>query len=69
MMGLQDQSAFVKDLMTGDCYNRWFDKSFSTVVYPNSWNGSNTEHTGLDATVSNSKVSFKIRLLFFLISC
>ncbi|ELU12917.1 hypothetical protein CAPTEDRAFT_173961, partial [Capitella teleta] len=46
-----DVSDFVKRLMSGDGSDRWFDKCFSSITYPNAWNGSNTEHTGLDATV------------------
>ena len=33
---------------------RWFDKNFTNVTYPGSYNGTNTEHTYIDASVSTS---------------
>lgn len=36
--------------------NRWFDKSFATVIFPNSRGGGFAEHGTADATVSREYV-------------
>ncbi|XP_036408248.1 carnitine O-palmitoyltransferase 1, liver isoform-like [Megalops cyprinoides] len=41
--------AYAKSLLHGKCYDRWFDKSFSVVVYKNGKNGLNAEHSWADA--------------------
>ncbi|KAK2893303.1 carnitine O-palmitoyltransferase 1, liver isoform isoform X1 [Channa argus] len=40
---------YAKSLLHGKCYNRWFDKSFSIVIYKNGKNGLNAEHSWADA--------------------
>ncbi|CAL8263916.1 unnamed protein product [Arctogadus glacialis] len=40
---------YAKSLLHGKCYDRWFDKSFSFVVYKNGKNGLNAEHSWADA--------------------
>ncbi|XP_048101290.1 LOW QUALITY PROTEIN: carnitine O-palmitoyltransferase 1, liver isoform [Alosa alosa] len=40
---------YAKSLLHGKCYDRWFDKSFSVVVYKNGKNGLNAEHSWADA--------------------
>ncbi|KAJ8399948.1 hypothetical protein AAFF_G00406780 [Aldrovandia affinis] len=42
---------YAKSLLHGKCYDRWFDKSFSVVVYKNGKNGLNAEHSWADAPV------------------
>lgn len=37
-------------LLHGDSGNRWFDKSFSLIVFPDGSAGINVEHCGLDGT-------------------
>lgn len=37
-------------LLHGDSGNRWFDKSFSLIVFPDGAAGINVEHCGLDGT-------------------
>ncbi|OON15351.1 hypothetical protein X801_08849, partial [Opisthorchis viverrini] len=32
----EDLSYLSKTFLTGNCYNRWFDKSFTLIVLPNS---------------------------------
>uniref|UniRef100_A0A667XSP8 Carnitine palmitoyltransferase 1C n=1 Tax=Myripristis murdjan TaxID=586833 RepID=A0A667XSP8_9TELE len=54
MMG-EDPAAsldrYAKSLLHGKCYDRWFDKSFSVVIYKNGKNGLNAEHSWADAPV------------------
>uniref|UniRef100_A0A8C5MVR1 Carnitine O-palmitoyltransferase 1, muscle isoform n=1 Tax=Leptobrachium leishanense TaxID=445787 RepID=A0A8C5MVR1_9ANUR len=44
-------SLYAKSLLHGNCYNRWFDKSFSLVVYKNGKLGLNAEHSWADAPI------------------
>ncbi|KAM9582381.1 carnitine O-palmitoyltransferase 1, muscle isoform [Guaruba guarouba] len=43
--------AYAKSLLHGRCYDRWFDKSFTLVVYPNGKLGANAEHSWADAPI------------------
>ncbi|XP_070836905.1 carnitine O-palmitoyltransferase 1, liver isoform [Chaetodon trifascialis] len=40
---------YAKSLLHGKCYDRWFDKSFSIVIYKNGKCGLNAEHSWADA--------------------
>nr|XP_023654255.1 carnitine O-palmitoyltransferase 1, liver isoform-like [Paramormyrops kingsleyae] len=40
---------YAKSLLHGKCYDRWFDKSISLVVYKNGKTGLNAEHSWADA--------------------
>uniref|UniRef100_A0A8C5HHB8 carnitine O-palmitoyltransferase n=1 Tax=Gouania willdenowi TaxID=441366 RepID=A0A8C5HHB8_GOUWI len=40
---------YAKSLLHGKCYDRWFDKSFSIVIYKNGKSGLNAEHSWADA--------------------
>uniref|UniRef100_A0A3Q3DL65 carnitine O-palmitoyltransferase n=1 Tax=Hippocampus comes TaxID=109280 RepID=A0A3Q3DL65_HIPCM len=40
---------YAKSLLHGKCYDRWYDKSFSVVIYKNGKNGLNAEHSWADA--------------------
>ncbi|XP_045070522.1 carnitine O-palmitoyltransferase 1, liver isoform-like isoform X2 [Coregonus clupeaformis] len=42
---------YAKSLLHGKCYDRWFDKSFSVVIYKNGKIGLNAEHSWADAPV------------------
>uniref|UniRef100_A0A670ZUX2 Carnitine O-palmitoyltransferase 1, muscle isoform n=1 Tax=Pseudonaja textilis TaxID=8673 RepID=A0A670ZUX2_PSETE len=44
-------SEYAKSLLHGRCYDRWFDKSFTLVVYPNGKLGGNAEHSWADAPI------------------
>ncbi|XP_075455349.1 carnitine O-palmitoyltransferase 1, muscle isoform [Ascaphus truei] len=44
-------SMYAKALLHGNCYNRWFDKSFSLVVFSNGKLGLNAEHSWADAPI------------------
>lgn len=44
-------SVYAKSLLHGNCYNRWFDKSFSLVVFSNGRLGLNAEHSWADAPI------------------
>uniref|UniRef100_A0A8C0FXQ8 Carnitine O-palmitoyltransferase 1, muscle isoform n=1 Tax=Chelonoidis abingdonii TaxID=106734 RepID=A0A8C0FXQ8_CHEAB len=43
--------SYAKSLLHGRCYDRWFDKSFTLVVYKNGKVGTNAEHTWADAPI------------------
>ncbi|KAM6303008.1 carnitine O-palmitoyltransferase 1, muscle isoform [Podargus strigoides] len=43
--------AYAKSLLHGHCYDRWFDKSFTLVVYKNGKLGANAEHSWADAPI------------------
>ncbi|PKU27939.1 carnitine o-palmitoyltransferase muscle isoform [Limosa lapponica baueri] len=43
--------AYAKSLLHGRCYDRWFDKSFTLVVYKNGKLGGNAEHSWADAPI------------------
>ncbi|KAF7232667.1 hypothetical protein EG68_08580, partial [Paragonimus skrjabini miyazakii] len=40
-----------KNFLTGNCYNRWFDKSFTLIVLPDGTIGFNVEHSWGDAPI------------------
>ncbi|KAL4617836.1 carnitine O-palmitoyltransferase 1, liver isoform-like isoform X1 [Arapaima gigas] len=42
---------YAKSLLHGKCYDRWFDKSFSVVIYKNGKTGLNAEHSWADAPI------------------
>ncbi|XP_068787226.1 carnitine O-palmitoyltransferase 1, muscle isoform isoform X2 [Struthio camelus] len=42
---------YAKSLLHGKCYDRWFDKSFTLVVYKNGKLGANAEHSWADAPI------------------
>uniref|UniRef100_A0A8B9JH50 carnitine O-palmitoyltransferase n=1 Tax=Astyanax mexicanus TaxID=7994 RepID=A0A8B9JH50_ASTMX len=42
---------YAKSLLHGKCYDRWFDKSFSVVIFKNGKNGLNAEHSWADAPI------------------
>uniref|UniRef100_A0A8B9IGA4 Carnitine O-palmitoyltransferase 1, muscle isoform n=1 Tax=Anser cygnoides TaxID=8845 RepID=A0A8B9IGA4_ANSCY len=42
---------YAKSLLHGQCYDRWFDKSFTLVVYKNGKLGANAEHSWADAPI------------------
>ncbi|XP_015980819.1 carnitine O-palmitoyltransferase 1, muscle isoform [Rousettus aegyptiacus] len=44
-------SLYGKALLHGNCCNRWFDKSFTLVVFKNGKMGLNTEHAWADAPI------------------
>ncbi|XP_044281454.1 carnitine O-palmitoyltransferase 1, liver isoform isoform X1 [Varanus komodoensis] len=43
--------AYAKSLLHGKCYDRWFDKSFTLVVFRNGKLGLNSEHSWADAPI------------------
>ncbi|CAM4486080.1 unnamed protein product [Lepidochelys olivacea] len=43
--------SYGKSLLHGRCYDRWFDKSFTLVVYKNGKVGTNAEHSWADAPI------------------
>ncbi|CAL8075468.1 unnamed protein product [Calicophoron daubneyi] len=47
----EDLSYLGKLLLTGNCYNRWFDKSFTAVIMPDGTYGVNAEHSWGDAPI------------------
>ncbi|KAH1171357.1 hypothetical protein KIL84_006975 [Mauremys mutica] len=42
---------YAKSLLHGSCYDRWFDKTFTLVVFKNGKMGLNTEHSWADAPI------------------
>ncbi|XP_047210496.1 carnitine O-palmitoyltransferase 1, muscle isoform isoform X3 [Girardinichthys multiradiatus] len=42
---------YAKSLLHGKCYDRWFDKSFTLISYPNGKMGVNIEHSWADAPI------------------
>ncbi|XP_005379647.1 PREDICTED: carnitine O-palmitoyltransferase 1, muscle isoform isoform X1 [Chinchilla lanigera] len=44
-------SLYGKALLHGNCYNRWFDKSFTLISFKNGVLGLNTEHAWADAPI------------------
>uniref|UniRef100_A0A8C5JYB1 Carnitine O-palmitoyltransferase 1, muscle isoform n=1 Tax=Jaculus jaculus TaxID=51337 RepID=A0A8C5JYB1_JACJA len=44
-------SLYGKALLHGNCYNRWFDKSFTLISFKNGRLGLNTEHAWADAPI------------------
>uniref|UniRef100_A0A4W4EZ80 Carnitine O-palmitoyltransferase n=1 Tax=Electrophorus electricus TaxID=8005 RepID=A0A4W4EZ80_ELEEL len=54
MMGDDPEASldrYAKSLLHGKCYDRWFDKSFSVVLYKNGKTGLNAEHSWADAPI------------------
>uniref|UniRef100_A0A8D3E1I7 Carnitine O-palmitoyltransferase 1, muscle isoform n=1 Tax=Scophthalmus maximus TaxID=52904 RepID=A0A8D3E1I7_SCOMX len=43
--------SYAKSLLHGNCYDRWFDKSFTLISYPNGKMGINAEHSWADAPI------------------
>uniref|UniRef100_A0A673AAW7 Carnitine O-palmitoyltransferase 1, muscle isoform n=1 Tax=Sphaeramia orbicularis TaxID=375764 RepID=A0A673AAW7_9TELE len=43
--------SYAKSLLHGKCYDRWFDKSFTLISYPNGKMGVNAEHSWADAPI------------------
>lgn len=43
--------SYAKSLLHGRCYDRWFDKSFTFIVFKNGKMGMNTEHSWADAPI------------------
>ncbi|XP_053308148.1 carnitine O-palmitoyltransferase 1, brain isoform isoform X2 [Spea bombifrons] len=43
--------AYAKSLLHGKCYDRWFDKSFTLIVFKNGKVGLNAEHSWADAPI------------------
>ncbi|XP_029010082.1 carnitine O-palmitoyltransferase 1, muscle isoform [Betta splendens] len=43
--------SYAKSLLHGKCYDRWFDKSFNLISYPNGKMGINVEHSWADAPI------------------
>ena len=43
---------YAKSLLHGKTCNRWFDKTFTMVVYKNGRYGMNVEHTWADAPIT-----------------
>uniref|UniRef100_A0AAQ4RVY7 Carnitine O-palmitoyltransferase 1, muscle isoform n=1 Tax=Gasterosteus aculeatus aculeatus TaxID=481459 RepID=A0AAQ4RVY7_GASAC len=43
--------SYAKSLLHGKCYDRWFDKSFTLISYPNGKVGVNAEHSWADAPI------------------
>uniref|UniRef100_A0A4X2KC69 Carnitine O-palmitoyltransferase 1, muscle isoform n=1 Tax=Vombatus ursinus TaxID=29139 RepID=A0A4X2KC69_VOMUR len=44
-------SLYGKALLHGNCYNRWFDKSFTLIAFKNGKLGLNSEHAWADAPI------------------
>ncbi|KAM9377045.1 carnitine O-palmitoyltransferase 1, liver isoform 1-T1 [Pholidichthys leucotaenia] len=43
--------SYAKSLLHGQCFDRWFDKSFNLIVYKNGTMGLNAEHSWADAPI------------------
>ncbi|XP_030053832.1 palmitoyl thioesterase CPT1C isoform X1 [Microcaecilia unicolor] len=43
--------AYAKSLLHGKCYDRWFDKSFTFIIFKNGKIGLNAEHSWADAPI------------------
>lgn len=43
--------SYAKSLLHGRCYDRWFDKSFTFIVFKNGKMGMNAEHSWADAPI------------------
>ncbi|TGZ34563.1 hypothetical protein CRM22_011407, partial [Opisthorchis felineus] len=54
----EDLSYLGKTFLTGNCYNRWFDKSFALIVLPNGSCGFNAEHSWGDAPILSHLIEF-----------
>ncbi|XP_033823335.1 carnitine O-palmitoyltransferase 1, liver isoform isoform X1 [Periophthalmus magnuspinnatus] len=42
---------YAKSLLHGECYDRWFDKSFNLIIFKNGTMGLNAEHSWADAPI------------------
>ncbi|XP_015259705.1 PREDICTED: carnitine O-palmitoyltransferase 1, liver isoform isoform X2 [Cyprinodon variegatus] len=43
--------SYAKCLLHGNCYDRWFDKSFNLIIFKNGTMGLNAEHSWADAPI------------------
>ncbi|KAM4845377.1 carnitine O-palmitoyltransferase 1, liver isoform 1-T3 [Thomomys bottae] len=43
--------SYAKSLLHGKCYDRWFDKSFTLIIFKNGRMGINAEHSWADAPI------------------
>ncbi|KAM8891227.1 carnitine O-palmitoyltransferase 1, liver isoform 2-T2 [Spinachia spinachia] len=48
---VQSLVRYGKSLLHGNCYDRWFDKSFNLIIYKNGTMGLNAEHSWADAPI------------------
>ncbi|XP_044538171.1 carnitine O-palmitoyltransferase 1, liver isoform isoform X2 [Gracilinanus agilis] len=48
---LTSMDSYAKSLLHGKCYDRWFDKTFTFIVFKNGKMGLNTEHSWADAPI------------------
>ncbi|CAM5149536.1 carnitine O-palmitoyltransferase 1, liver isoform isoform X1 [Chelonia mydas] len=48
---MTSMDTYAKSLLHGSCYDRWFDKTFTLVVFKNGKMGLNTEHSWADAPI------------------
>ncbi|XP_061465917.1 carnitine O-palmitoyltransferase 1, liver isoform isoform X2 [Rhineura floridana] len=48
---MTSMDTYAKALLHGKCYDRWFDKSFTLVVFKNGKMGLNAEHSWADAPI------------------
>lgn len=48
---LDQLAAYGRSLLHGKCYDRWFDKSFTLIIFKNARTGFNAEHSWADAPV------------------
>uniref|UniRef100_A0A3B3QXN8 Carnitine O-palmitoyltransferase 1, muscle isoform n=1 Tax=Paramormyrops kingsleyae TaxID=1676925 RepID=A0A3B3QXN8_9TELE len=48
---IKSLDVYAKSLLHGKCYDRWFDKSFSLVIYKNGKMGLNAEHSWADSPI------------------
>uniref|UniRef100_A0A8C1WD70 Carnitine O-palmitoyltransferase 1, muscle isoform n=1 Tax=Cyprinus carpio TaxID=7962 RepID=A0A8C1WD70_CYPCA len=56
---------YAKSLLHGKCYDRWFDKSFTLIVYKNGKIGVNTEHSWADSPIIGHMWENEQRLALF----
>ncbi|OXB59700.1 hypothetical protein ASZ78_012621, partial [Callipepla squamata] len=48
---MRSLDAYAKSLIHGRCYDRWFDKTFTLIVFKNGKMGLNAEHSWADAPI------------------
>ncbi|XP_001363149.2 carnitine O-palmitoyltransferase 1, liver isoform [Monodelphis domestica] len=48
---LTSMDSYAKSLLHGKCYDRWFDKTFTFIVFKNGKMGLNAEHSWADAPI------------------
>lgn len=51
-------TSYCKDLLHGNGYSRWFDKSFTAVIYANGKMGLTTEHAWADAPICGHMLEY-----------